>query len=64
MTSIGIFLLFVGFYILPFGTDVYLYFFVEKVAGGNWIMGSIYANAFALGMILSGSLIIRRRKND
>ena len=62
VVMIGLFLLLVGFYLLPFGTDVFLYFFVEKIAHGDWFTGALMANAFCLGMILSGSLILRRMK--
>ena len=47
-----------GFYILPFGTDVYLYFWVHEVFHGNWLYGSIAGNVFALFLIAAGLLIL------
>ena len=64
VVSIGLFLLLAGFYLLPFGTDIFLYFFVEKVSHGDWVTGSLLANAFAIGMMLSGSLILRRLRYE
>ena len=60
----GILLFLGGFYLLPIGTDVYLYFFVEKVANGNWFWGSLYANLAAIGMIIIGFVILKESGND
>ena len=60
----GLLLFLGGFYLLPIGTDVYLYFFVEKVANGNWFWGSLYANLAALGMIAIGFVILKESGND
>ena len=47
-----------GFYILPFGTDVYLYFWVHEVFHGNWLYGAIAGNVFALLLIAAGLVIL------
>ena len=53
-------LLFVGgFYLLPIGTDAYLYFFVEKVAHGDWLLGSFLGNAVAILIAGAGYLLLR-----
>lgn len=54
----GVLLFMAGLYLLPIGTDAFLWFFVEVVAGGNWVLGDIYANAAALGMIFVGVVIM------
>ena len=60
----GLLLFLGGFYLLPIGTDVYLYFFVEKVANGNWFWGSLYANLAAVGMIVIGFIILKESGNE
>ena len=62
--AFGFLLFFGGFYLLPVGTDIYLYFFVEKVANGSWFWGSVLANLAALFMILIGYLIIRGYRRE
>jgi len=54
----GILLFMAGLYLLPIGTDAFLYFFVEVVAHGNWFWGDIYANVAALMMIIVGAAIM------
>lgn len=58
LIGFGLLLFMAGLYLLPIGTDAFLYFFVEVVAGGNWFWGDIYANAAALGMIIVGAVIM------
>ena len=48
-----------GLYLLPIGTDAFLYFFVEVIAHGNWVLGDIYANITALAMIIVGFVLLR-----
>ena len=48
----------VGFYIIPFGTDVYLWFWIKVVFHGNWLYGDIAANLFAIFLIVAGILIL------
>ena len=55
----GVLLFFGGLYLLPIGTDVWLYFFVEIVAKGDWLVGAILANLAALGLVILGFLILR-----
>ena len=66
LAGMGTMLAIVGFYLLPFGTDIFLYFFVEHVAHGDWFWGAVYANAAAIGMIAIGFLLVyvagKRRK--
>ena len=56
---LGFALFFGGLYLLPFGTDAYLWFFVTYVAHGNWLYGAIEANLAALGMIIIGFVALR-----
>ena len=64
ITGIGVILFGFGFYILPFGTDIYLYFWVDKVFNGNWLYGSIAGNLFAVFMIILGLLMMREKKEE
>ena len=59
IVTFGILLFAAGLYLLPIGTDAFLYFFVEVVAHGNWVLGDLYANVTALVMILVGYVIMR-----
>ena len=59
--AFGLLLFMAGLYLLPIGTDAFLYFFVEVVAKGNWLLGDIYANIAAAGMILVGLAIMLSR---
>ena len=59
LVGAGILLFVGGFYLLPIGTDIYLYFFVERVAGGDWFLGSVLANITAVCLILAGLLLLR-----
>ncbi len=54
----GALLFFGGFYLLPIGTDAYMYFWIEIVAKGNWLTGDILANGVALAMMLIGGLML------
>ena len=54
----GAMVFFFGVYILPFGTDFYLYIFVHKIFHGNWLQGSIAANLVALLMIAIGAVML------
>ena len=60
MAFLGFVLFAFGFYIIPFGTDMYLYFWVQMVFGGNWLYGSIAGNLFALFLIAAGLLILHK----
>jgi len=55
----GLLMFFGGLYLLPLGTDIWLYFFVEVIAKGDWLLGAILANLTALGLIILGFLILR-----
>ena len=55
----GLLFFMAGFYLLPVGTDFFLYFFVEIVMHGDWFWGDLLANAVALGMILIGFVLMR-----
>ncbi len=55
----GLLMFFGGLYLLPLGTDIWLYFFVEVIAKGDWLLGAILANLAALGLIILGFLILR-----
>jgi len=59
IVAFAVLLFMAGLYLLPVGTDAFLYFFVEVVAGGNWLMGDIYANLTALAMIIVGYVVMR-----
>ena len=58
IAAFGLLLFMGGLYLLPIGTDAFLYFWVEVVAHGNWILGDIYANGFALLMIVVGLVMM------
>ena len=47
-----------GFYLLPIGTDLYMYFWVEMVFKGNWLYGDIAANAVAFAAMGIGAVIL------
>lgn len=49
-----------GMYIIPFGTDIYLYFWVNDVFHGNWLYGSIAGNLFALLLIIIGLVFLHK----
>lgn len=55
---IGAILFLGGFYLLPVGTDIYLYFWIEIVEKGNWLYGDILANAVAVLAMVVGGLIL------
>ena len=59
IVGFGILIFAAGLYLLPVGTDIFLWFFVEVVAHGNWLLGDIYANAVAICMIALGYGIMR-----
>ena len=54
----GALFFFGGFYLLPIGTDAWMYFWIQIVAKGDWLMGDILANVAALGMMLIGGVIL------
>lgn len=56
---LGSLLFFGGLYILPLGTDAYLYFWVEDICHGDWYWGAIYANLAAVGAIILGIIMLR-----
>ena len=60
----GFLFFFAGLYVLPIGSDIYLYFFIEVVAKGDWLLGDILANVFALGLIAFGLILIRIGKKE
>ena len=60
----GFLFFFAGLYVLPIGSDIYLYFFIEVVAKGDWLLGDILANIFALGLIAFGLILIRIGKKE
>ncbi len=60
----GFLFFFAGLYVLPMGSDIYLYFFIEIVAKGDWLLGDILANIFALGLIAFGLILIRIGKKE
>lgn len=47
-----------GFYLLPIGTDAYMYFWIEIVFKGNWLYGDIAANAVAFTAMGIGAVIL------
>ena len=60
----GFLFFFAGLYVLPIGSDIYLYFFIEIVAKGDWLLGDVLANIFALGLIAFGLILIRIGKKE
>ena len=59
LITFAVLLFMAGLYLLPIGTDIYLYFFVEVLMHGNWLYGDILANLVAVGMIAVGFLMLR-----
>ncbi|AGB04092.1 hypothetical protein AciM339_0227 [Aciduliprofundum sp. MAR08-339] len=58
LTFAGFILFGFGVYILPFGTDIYLHFWVVNVFNGDWVKGAIAANLFALFIIAVGFALL------
>ena len=54
----GAMIFFFGVYILPFGTDFWMYIWVEKVFNGNWFYGDIAANLAAIFLIIIGAALM------
>ena len=48
-----------GLYLLPVGTDAYLYFFIEVLMHGNWLWGDLLATLTAIGLIVFGYVLLR-----
>ncbi len=59
----GALIFFFGVYILPFGTDFWMYIWVEKIFKGNWLYGDIAANAAAIFLILIGAALMLHERH-
>lgn len=64
ITLTGLILFLGGFYLMPVGTDIYLYFWVQVVFNGNWLYGSIVANIVSFAMIVLGFMLLRSENRD
>ena len=60
----GAMIFFFGVYILPFGTDFWMYIWVEKIFHGNWLYGDIAANAAAIFLIIIGAALMLHERHN
>ena len=54
----GLLFFMAGLYLLPIGTDIFLYFFVVVLMHGNWLWGDVLANLTAMLMIVAGIVML------